>query len=70
MLSRPTAPNSDDDSPKEPRQTERFRQKDDSLSSVGSIETENDALRNFRERLKRSTHRPKWWSDHMRSLFR
>ena len=70
MLSQPIGPNSDDDSPKEPMRTERSRQKDDPSSSDGSIETGIEAIRSFRERLKRSTHRPQWWSDHMRSLFR
>ena len=70
MLSQPAASNSNDDSPQEPMQTVRSRQKDDSSSGDGSIEPENEALRSFREKLKRSPHRPQWWSNHVRSLFR
>jgi hypothetical protein len=70
MLSQPDAPISNDDSSNELKRTETDRHKDDSLPTRGSIETEKEALRNFRERLKRSTYRPRWWADHMRSFFR
>ena len=70
MQSQPAAPNSDDDAPNESKRIVKHRHKDDSSLSNTPIETEKDALRSFRERLKRSSHRPQWWSDHMRSLFR
>jgi hypothetical protein len=63
MLSQPVAPHSDDDKSEEPSRAEQSRQKDNSLQSDGSIESDVQALRTFRERLKQSTHRPKWWSD-------
>jgi len=70
MLSQPAAPDSDDDSPNELKRIETHRHKDEPSPTRGSIKTEKEALRSFRERLKRSSHRPRWWADHMRSLFR
>ena len=70
MPSHPAAPIGDDDPSDESMRIARRRHKDDPSPNGESTETENDALRSFRERLKRSPHRPRWWADHMRSLFR
>lgn len=70
MLLQATARNKDDEAPREAMRAVRLRQKSDYPSSDRSIETENEVLRSFRERLKRSSHRSRWWADHMRSFFR
>ncbi len=70
MLLQVAARNKDDEAPKEAMRAARLRQKSDYPSSDRSIETENEALRSFRERLKQSSHRPRWWVDYMRSFFR
>ena len=70
MLSQPAAPNSDDNPLKEQMRIGESRQEDASSSTDWSFQTEFEALRSLRERLKQSPNRPQWWSNHFQSFFR
>ena len=58
------------DPPRAARKTETPGQADDATSKGGAIESPFQALQRFREKLKQSSHRPRWWSDHLQNFHR
>lgn len=70
MLSQLVTPHKDDDASNDPGRTDKPCRKCEASFSDKSVETTNEALRSFREGVKQSTYRPKWWSDYLRSFFR
>ena len=70
MLSQPAAPKGDEESPEKPKQGGKLRQWTDSPLTNRMMRAEFEALRRLRERLRRSSNRPEWWSSHVRSFFR
>ena len=69
MRSLLATPNKDHDASNDAGRTDKPCRKSEASISDKSVETTNEALRKFRERIKQSTCRPKWWSDHMRGFF-
>jgi hypothetical protein len=66
----PARPDDHGDPLDTPRLSGTVRQQVDSSSIDRPDHTGFAALLGLRERLKRSSHRPQWWSDHLRGIGR
>jgi hypothetical protein len=70
LVSQPSVPEGDEESPDESKPDGKFRRLKSSSSAFEGFLAEAKALRALRERLKRSSRRPDWWSSHLRNYFR